>query len=275
VYKVTIAGVAELTEEVTKVEIDYMLLQDKESSKSLLSSMVQGIITVTGQILCDSDKSFMLSSTKAIADWSVLKPGHSDVYKNVTVEVTLSGLTEKLEFSDVFVVSYHEQLGTESSYFKLVLKTVQLADTSASGSAPSLSAGSAASKAAEETASTPTINTVADELNAIGPLTGKDTATINADMAARGYFSKTANSGGLVWSKDMPDGNTVVIRTDPAQVRTPPRAWADEVAHAHKESVPTTYMSAGDYSTGAPVTKYSDSNMASTDINSVHIPLRS
>ena len=100
--------IAELTEEVTGVKIDSMKPKN-ENIKGILSSFGLVTITITGSIAYDMEKVFSLGSTKAIADWSMLKPGHDDVYKTVTIEITHAGEALSYTFNDVFVVSYHEQ----------------------------------------------------------------------------------------------------------------------------------------------------------------------
>ncbi|WP_375605562.1 hypothetical protein [Flavobacterium davisii] len=115
--------------------------------------------------------------------------------------------------------------------------------------------------------------TAAEELNVLGGLNGKSRRKIENRLKKRGYTSVPARSGGNVWTKPMADGNTVVVRVDPAMSRTPARGFADEVPHAHKEVVSTSDISAGDYGRGASVTKYDDLNNVSTNPRDIHIPI--
>ena len=89
------------------------------------SSKITTTITVSGRISCDSDKRYMLDSTKAIADWSLIKPGYDDVYKTVTVKATHAGKSQKYEFSNVFAISYSEQFDDQGGSFKLVMRPVK------------------------------------------------------------------------------------------------------------------------------------------------------
>jgi hypothetical protein len=71
----------------------------------------------------------------------------------------------------------------------------------------------------------------------------------------------------------MPDSNTMSVRLDPAMVRARPRGFADEVPHAHKEIVPTTDVTSGNYAPNAAI-KYNDMGLPSTGPIDAHIPIR-
>lgn len=90
-------------------------------------------------------------------------------------------------------------------------------------------------------------------------------------MKAAGYTSVTGNNGGTIWTKALPDGNTAVVRVDPAMVRAKPKGFADEVPHVHKEIVPTSKVSSGNYKP-ADATKLDDCGVPSTDPGKTHIP---
>jgi len=106
------------------------------------------------------------------------------------------------------------------------------------------------------------------------PLAGRTKASIEADLKAQGYTSIPARSGGSVWTKPMPDGNTAVVRVDPPTVRNPPRGFADEVAHAHKEIVPTTEITAGDYNSRVTrPTVLDEHGNPNTNKRDTHIPI--
>ncbi|OEI26381.1 hypothetical protein A9R55_12035 [Escherichia coli] len=64
-------------------------------------------------------------------------------------------------------------------------------------------------------------------------------------MRNRVYSSVQAHSGGEVWTKALPDGNTVAVRIDPANPRSPSH-YADAVPHAHIETVPTSWQAIWD-----------------------------
>jgi len=118
-YKVKIAGIAELTEEVTKVEIEFINPETEEGDTVIRKPKAS--VTVAGRVLFDSDKRFMLDSTKAIADWSRLKPGQDGVYQTVSIEITHAGRTITYEFSSAFDISFHEQFDEQGGTFELVM----------------------------------------------------------------------------------------------------------------------------------------------------------
>jgi hypothetical protein len=92
--------------------------------------------------------------------------------------------------------------------------------------------------------------TALDELKNLPALSGKTTSETEALLKSRGYTSVSANNGGTVWTKNLPDGNTAAVRLDPPTIRSAPKGYADEVAHAHKEIIPTSKVAAGNYSPG-------------------------
>jgi len=117
-YKVTIADVAELTEEVLKVEFD----STTPSNSDARSSSIEATITIVGRVSYDSDKPFMKDSTKAIAAWSMVKPDSADTYKTVSVAFDHTGLTRTYELSHAFVVSFHEHFEDQNGHFVLVVR---------------------------------------------------------------------------------------------------------------------------------------------------------
>ena len=62
-----------------------------------------------------------------------------------------------------------------------------------------------------------------------------------------------------------------MVRTDPAKLRNPSLGRADEVAHAHKEIVPSAKVVNGDYRGRA--TKLDDLGNPSTIHSATHIPI--
>jgi hypothetical protein len=117
-YKVTIADVAELTEEVLRVAFS----SSTPSESDARSSSIGATLTITGRVAYDADKPFMKDSTKAIADWSMVKPDSTDSYKTVSVEFNHTGLTRTYELSHAFVVSFHEQFEDQNGFFELVVR---------------------------------------------------------------------------------------------------------------------------------------------------------
>ena len=117
-YRVKIADIAELSEEVLKVELASELIPTET-----ISSKIVATITITGQISFDSDKQFMLNSAKSVATWSLLKPSSDDAYKKVTVEFSNTGeISYELPYA--FVISYHEHFEDKNGFFMLVVKEV-------------------------------------------------------------------------------------------------------------------------------------------------------
>ncbi len=113
------------------------------------------------------------------------------------------------------------------------------------------------------------------QLRALGPLRGRKAADIEADLQARGFRSSPARSGGTVWTKEMPKGQTAAVRIDPATERTPPRGWADEVPHAHKEIVPSGNVdSRGNYDHNDGPISLDDSARKTDDREATHIPIQ-
>ena len=117
-YKVTIADVAELTEEVLKVEFD----SSTPANSDARSSSIGATLTITGRVAYDADKVFMKDATKEIAEWSMVKPDSPDTYKTVSVEFNHTGLTRTYEFSHAFVVDFHEQFEDQNGFFQLVVR---------------------------------------------------------------------------------------------------------------------------------------------------------
>ena len=117
-YKVTIADVAELTEEVLKVEFD----STTPANSDARSSSIGATLTITGRVAYDADKAFMKDSTKAIAAWSMKKPDSPDTYKTVSVTFDHTGATRAYELSHAFVISFHEQFEDQNGFFQLVVR---------------------------------------------------------------------------------------------------------------------------------------------------------
>jgi len=87
---------------------------------------------------------------------------------------------------------------------------------------------------------------IQEEIGGLPNFAGKTPGEIRQTLRNRGYSSVQAYSGGEVWTKALPDGNTVAVRLDPANPRSPSH-YADAVPHAHIETVPTSSVSNGNY----------------------------
>jgi len=111
------------------------------------------------------------------------------------------------------------------------------------------------------------------ELRGLGPFEGKTPDEIDQLMASKGFGKVGAFSGGAVYTKQMGDGSTAAVRTDPAKVRIPPKNFADEKAHAHKEVVPTAMVANGNYAPKAK-TSLDDKGDVTTDPSKAHIPIK-
>ena len=98
------------------------------------------------------------------------------------------------------------------------------------------------------------ISSAADEIRNLPALNNMLPSEIRKILRNRGYTmvgsrnnASGSNRAGQVWTKSLPDGNTAAVRIDPAESRSPPLGRADEVPHAHKEIVPTSSVSSGNY----------------------------
>ncbi|HCP3518219.1 TPA: hypothetical protein ODM28_005100 [Escherichia coli] len=87
---------------------------------------------------------------------------------------------------------------------------------------------------------------IQEEIGGLPNFAGKTPGEIRQTLRNRGYSSVQAYSGGEVWTKALPDGNTVAVRLDPANPRSPSH-YADAVPHAHIETVPTSSVSNENY----------------------------
>ena len=117
-YKITIADVAELTEEVIKVEFDSAI----PDSAYARSSDIAATVSITGRVAYDSDKLFMKDSIKEIAAWALVKPDSADTYKAVSITFDHTTSTRKYDMSHAFVVSFREWFEDQNGFFKLVVR---------------------------------------------------------------------------------------------------------------------------------------------------------
>jgi hypothetical protein len=118
-FKVVIADVAELTEEVQKVVFASRIPYDAR----VRNSELECTLSISGFVSFDKDKVFMKDALKEISEWSVVKPDvPADVYKKVTVEYFHDGSPRKYELSHAFVVSFTEEFGADDGRFELIVK---------------------------------------------------------------------------------------------------------------------------------------------------------
>jgi hypothetical protein len=117
-YKVTIAGIAELTEEVIKVDFNSAIFGDSHAR----SSDIAATLTIQGRVAYGADKPFMKDSAKEIAKWSTVKPDSVDTYKAVSVVFDHMGLTRTYSLSHAFVVSFDERFEGQNGFFRLVIR---------------------------------------------------------------------------------------------------------------------------------------------------------
>ncbi|MFM7136009.1 MAG: hypothetical protein ACKO1M_02925, partial [Planctomycetota bacterium] len=111
------------------------------------------------------------------------------------------------------------------------------------------------------------------ELRDVGTLQGKTRAEIESMLQQRGYTAVDNNAkNGWVWTKSHPDGTTSAVRIDPAKLRNPPLGWADEVAHVHKEIVPSAKVVNGNYEPPFATT-LDDLGNLSVVRSATHIPI--
>lgn len=114
------------------------------------------------------------------------------------------------------------------------------------------------------------------ELDKIGPLKDLTPEEIAAKLRELGYDGPLeGDNGGDIYVKNLPNGRSVRIRVDPAEVRKNPKGWADEKPHVHKEGVDTgaTDEDTAGKSAKNPV-RYDDSGCPSDDHEDVHIPTK-
>lgn len=117
-YKVTIADVAELTEEVLKVDFSSKIPETSDAR----SSNIGATLTIKGRVAYDAEKDFMNKSLKDIAIWSMVKPDSPDTYKAVDVVFDHTGLTRTYSLSHAFVVSFDEWFEDQNGFFELVVR---------------------------------------------------------------------------------------------------------------------------------------------------------
>lgn len=117
-YKIVIADVTELSEEILDVSFDSEIPKDSFAR----SSDIEAVITIRGKISFDADKLFMRDAAKNMAMWSLVKPESADAYKKVTIEYLHATSPRKYELSHAFVIAYKETFTKTDGEFTLVLK---------------------------------------------------------------------------------------------------------------------------------------------------------
>ena len=114
-YKIVIADVTELSEEIIDVSFSSKIPEDSFAR----SSDIEAELVIHGKVSFDADKLFMRDAAKSMA---LVKPESADAYKKVTVEYQHATAPRKYEFSHAFVVSYQEEFTKTDGDFTLVLK---------------------------------------------------------------------------------------------------------------------------------------------------------
>lgn len=117
-YKVTIADVAELTEEILKIEFDITT----PSSSDARSSDIGATLTIVGRVAYDANKDFMKNSIKEISAWSMVKPDSTDTYKEIFAKFNHTGSNRSYKLSHAFVIAFHEFFEDQNGYFQLVVR---------------------------------------------------------------------------------------------------------------------------------------------------------
>ena len=115
-----------------------------------------------------------------------------------------------------------------------------------------------------------------DELDKVDSLKDLSPDQIADILKKQGYSGPLpGDNGGDIYVKNLPNGRSVRIRVDPAEIRKNPKGWADEKPHVHKEGVDT---GANDSETAGKSAKnqvrYDDSGCPSNEPEDVHIPIR-
>ena len=117
-YKIVIADVTELSEEIIDVSFSSKIPEDSFAR----SSDIEAELVIRGKVSFDADKLFMRDAAKSMATWALVKPESADAYKKVTVENQHATAPRKYEFSHAFVVAYNEEFTKTDGEFVLVLK---------------------------------------------------------------------------------------------------------------------------------------------------------
>jgi len=117
-YKITITDIAELTEDVVKWQYSVA-----KPNADILFQKKAITLSISSQMSFDADKQFTREVAKALAEWSLTKPGSDDTNKTVTVALNSTGEV-RLELQNAFVVSYREHIEDLNWCFELVLREV-------------------------------------------------------------------------------------------------------------------------------------------------------
>ena len=117
-YKIVIADVTELSEEIIDVSFSSKIPEDSFAR----SSDIEAELVIRGKVSFDADKLFMRDAAKSMAVWALVKPESKKKKKKVTVEYQHATAPRKYEFSHAFVVSYQEEFTKTDGEFVLVLK---------------------------------------------------------------------------------------------------------------------------------------------------------
>jgi hypothetical protein len=111
-------------------------------------------------------------------------------------------------------------------------------------------------------------------LDELGEVRGKKESEIEQKLKDQGYEGPAeGDNGGKIYTKDLGNGKTVAVRLDPPSTKTS-KGFADEVPHAHKETLPTSEVSDGNYSHRANgKMTFDDAGRPSNDPRAIHIEI--
>ncbi len=76
-YKIVIADVTELSEEIIDVSFNSRIPEDSFAR----SSDIEAELIIHGKVSFDADKLFMRDAAKSMAVWALVKPGSADAYR--------------------------------------------------------------------------------------------------------------------------------------------------------------------------------------------------
>jgi len=114
-------------------------------------------------------------------------------------------------------------------------------------------------------------------LDKIGPLEGKSRQEIGEQLKPDYGEPVEGDNGGDIYIKDLGNGRSVRVRVDPAKVRNPPEGKADDVPHAHKETVDTGTDKDKEETASKDAKneiKFDDTGCPSTDWKDTHTPIK-
>lgn len=112
--------------------------------------------------------------------------------------------------------------------------------------------------------------TALDELKSLPELSKMNKGQIQTLLKNKGYTRARAQSGGEVWTKALPDGNTAAVRIDPPDPKLPSN-FLGAKHHVHKEIVPSNKVVKGNYPYSPNYLKFKDDMTPAANIVDEHI----